>query len=118
MNTDELIERYGQDYLNEVGSDWEDYIHEMDDLKYYLESEDLNWLLNRMYFGGQYLGDFRSSETFNPNADYYVVNAYGNFFSIDEYYINEWVKEKVEYLGNGIEEFLQWCEENGYTTEE
>lgn len=56
---DEMIEEYGEEYLNDVGRDWEDYIHEMDDLQYYLQKEDLNWLLNRMYFDGQYIkGDF------------------------------------------------------------
>ena len=73
---DEMAEEYGEEYLNDVGRDWEDYIHDMDDLEYYLEKEDLNWLLNRIYFGGQYYnGDFHAKETFDPNEEYYVVNG-------------------------------------------
>ena len=112
---DEMVEEYGEEYLNDVGNDWEDYIHNMDDLEYYLEKEDLNWLLNRMYYGGQYIkGDFNTKETFDPNEEYYVVNAYGNFYSLPEYYKNDFVKDKIEYLDDGEESFYNWCVDNGY----
>lgn len=112
---DEMVEEYGEEYLNDVGSDWEDYIHDMDDLEYYLEKEDLNWLLNRIYHGGQYYnGDFHTKDTFDPNEEYYVVNAYGNFYSLSEYNKNDFIKDKVEYLDNGEESFYDWCVEQGY----
>lgn len=111
----EMVEDYGEEYLNEVGSDWEDYVHTMDDLEYYLEKEDLNWLLNRIYFGGQYInGDFNTKETFDPNEEYYVVNGYGNFYSLSEYYKNDFIKDKIEELNDGEESFYDWCIEEGY----
>lgn len=112
---DEMVEDYGEEYLNEVGSDWEDYVHNMDDLEYYLEKEDLNWLLNRIYYGGQYIkGDFNTKETFDPNEEYYVVNGYGNFYSLSEYYKNDFIKDKIEELNDGEESFYDWCVEQGY----
>lgn len=112
---DEMVEDYGEEYLNEVGSDWEDYVHNMDDLEYYLEKEDLNWLLNRIYYGGQYIkGDFNTKETFDPNEEYYVVNGYGNFYSLSEYYKNDFIKDKIEELNDGEESFYDWCVEEGY----
>lgn len=112
---DKMIEDCGEEYLNEVGYDWEDYVHNMDDLDYYLEKEDLNWLLNRIYYGGQYIkGNFNTKETFDPNEEYYVVNAYGNFYSLSEYYKNDFIKDKIEELNDGEESFYDWCVKEGY----
>ena len=118
MNYDinELIENYGEDYLNETAGSWEDYVHTMDDLEYYLESEGLEWILCRMYYGGVWTNNgFDSSQTFNPLDDYYVVNAYGNFFSMNEYAKAPWIREKIEEWGT--DDFIQWCSEQGYIEE-
>lgn len=52
---------------------------------------------------------FVSKETFDPNEEYYVVNGYGNFYSLSEYYKNDFIKDKVEYLDDGEESFYNWC---------
>ena len=108
---DELIENYGALYLNEVGDTWEDMLNNVDDMQYYLERESIDWLLARVCYGGQYNHKgFDGSQTFDPSCEYYVVSAYGNFYSIDEHFITKWLKEKIEEYG--VEEFRQWCTEN------
>lgn len=112
---EEMVKQYGDEYLSEIASDWEDYLHEMEDIEYYLEKEDIVWVLQRCYYGGVWTKNgFNTKESFNPNESYYVVNAYGNFYSISDYYINDWRKDKIENLDNGEESFYDWCVNNGY----
>lgn len=114
-NIDELLSSYGQEYLSETG-DYEYSICDMEELEYFLQDNDLEWLLNRMYFGGIWRrGEYNSNDTFNPNDPWFVINAYYNFFSLSEYDYDDYVKTKVE--ERGIDEFIQWCSEQGYIEE-
>jgi hypothetical protein len=67
----------------------------MEDLKYYTEGQDTDWLLNRIYFG--YDGDSKEGE-FCPLREYFYFNAYGSLVStdyidytdrLDEYYVED-----------------------------
>lgn len=111
---DDMLSQYGIEFLQEKHEDFQDCVNYMDDLQYILESEGLEWLLDRLYFGGQWIrGDFNSKETFDHHDEYFVVNGYGNFYSLSDYYLDDYVKDTVESVYDE-EEFYDWCVEQGY----
>lgn len=111
---DEMLKQYGIEYMSENASDNQDCVNYMEDLEYAIQSEGLDWLLDRLYFGGQWMrGDFNSKETFNHHEEYFVVNGYGNFYSLSDYYLDDYVKDTIENV-YGEEEFYNWCVEQGY----
>ena len=106
---DEMIEECGNIYLYDKATDWTDYAHDMDDLPIYLEGEDLWWLLDRLYNGGAYdENKFANNSRFDYSEDFFIVNTYGNFFSISNEYLSDFVKEKIEEMSDE-KDFYKWC---------
>lgn len=111
---DDMLKQYGIEYLSENSSDSQDCVNYMEDLQYIMESQGLEWLLDRLYYGGQWIrGDFNTKETFDHHEEYFVVNGYGNFYSLSDYYLDDYVKDTIENV-YGEEEFYNWCVEQGY----
>ena len=111
---DKMLEDYGIEYMSENSNDDQDRINYMEDLEYVMESQGLDFLLDRLYFGGQWMrGDFNSKETFNHQENYFVVNAYGNFYSLADYWVDDYVKDTIENV-YGEEKFYDWCVDEGY----
>lgn len=111
---DEMLKQYGIEYMSENASDNQDCVNYMEDLEYVMEAEGLDFLLDRLYFGGQWIrGDFNSKETFDHHEEYFVVNGYGNFYSLSDYYLDDYIKDIIENV-YGEEEFYDWCVEQGY----
>ena len=97
---DDMLDDYGMEYLQENDSDNEPFEMEM-------LSEIWNDPLEavtRTFYGGRYGFD---RDSFNPNDDYFRVNAYGNGESIP--YLDDYLKDVID-----EESFYDWCVEQGY----
>lgn len=104
---EEMLEEYGISYLDDVNpEDAPQYLSEAD---VYVESQGLEWVLNRVLYGGQWFADDYQFEKFDAQAEYFVVNGYGNWFSLDDYHLPQYLKWIIE-----EDEFKTWCLENGY----
>ena len=102
---DEMIEDYGFEYLSEKNPDSEPYsMDEFNELTNY--ADDPLEAITRAFYGGRY--GFKN-DSFNPNDEYFAYNRVGNFISIKDYDINDYLKENTD-----EEEFFDWCVEQGY----
>ena len=97
---EDMLNDYGMEYLQENDSDNEP-----------LEIDMLGEIWNdpleavtRTFYGGRYGFD---RDSFNPNDDYFRVNAYGNGESIP--YLEDYLKDIID-----EESFYDWCVEQGY----
>ena len=97
---EDMLDDYGMEYLQENDSDNEP-----------LEIDMLGEIWNdpleavtRTFYGGRYGFD---RDSFNPNDDYFRVNAYGNGESIP--YLEDYLKDIID-----EESFYDWCVEQGY----
>ena len=97
---DDMLDDYGMEYLQENDSDNEPL--EMDMLGE-IWNDPLE-AVTRTFYGGRYGFD---RDSFNPNDDYFRVNAYGNGESIP--YLDDYLKDIID-----EESFYDWCVEQGY----
>lgn len=97
---DDMLDDYGMEYLQENDSDDEPL--EMDMLGE-IWNDPLE-AVTRTFYGGRYGFD---RDSFNPNDDYFRVNAYGNGESIP--YLEDYLKDMID-----EESFYDWCVEQGY----
>ena len=97
---EDMLDDYGMEYLQETSS--EDEPLEMDMLGEIWD--DPLEAVTRTFYGGRY-GFERDS--FNPNDDWFRVNAYGNGESIP--YLDDYLKDMID-----EESFYDWCVEQGY----
>ena len=97
---EDMLNDYGMEYLQENDSDNEPFEMEMlgDIWNDPLEA------VNRTFYGGRYGFD---RDSFNPNDNYFRVNAYGNGESIP--YLDDYLKDIID-----EESFYDWCVEQGY----
>lgn len=99
-----LIEEYGQDFLYDKSED--DILYSMDSFDEFFEGVSPLEAVTRTFYGGRYKWD---DEPFNPNDEYFYINAYGNYYSVNEY-------DKLDYLQSCIgymkEEFIEWLKDN------
>lgn len=102
---DEMIEDYGFEYLSEKDPDSEPYsMDEFNELTSY--ADDPLEAITRAFYGGRY--GFKN-DSFNPNDEYFAYNGYGNLISINDYDINDYLKEHID-----ESYFYDWCVEQGY----
>ena len=102
---DEMIEDYGFEYLSEKDPDSEPYsMDEFNELTSY--ANDPLEAITRAFYGGRY--GFKN-DSFNPNDEYFAYNGYGNLVSIQDYDINDYLKEHID-----ESYFYDWCVEEGY----
>ena len=102
---DEMIEDYGFEYLSEKDPDSEPYdMGEFNELTSY--RDDPLEAITHAFYGGRY--GFKN-DSFNPNDEYFVYNGYGNLISIQDYDINDYLKEHID-----EPYFYDWCVEEGY----
>lgn len=110
----DLLEKFGQEYLSEKDPDKEP----MDLESYFDEYIPTPYEAVRAAFYGydwnpfiemDRNGDHRARESFNPNRTYFAFNGAGNLVSIDE-------RDLIYYLYDEIDEdyFYSWCQEMGY----
>ena len=97
---EDMLDDYGMEYLQENDSDNEPL--EMDMLGE-IWNDPLE-AVTRTFYGGRYGFD---RDSFNPNDDYFRVNAYGNGESIP--YLDDYLKDMID-----EESFYDWCVEQGY----
>ena len=97
---EDMLDDYGMEYLQENDSDNEPL--EMDMLCE-IWNDPLE-AVTRTFYGGRYGFD---RDSFNPNDDYFRVNAYGNGESIP--YLDDYLKDIID-----EESFYDWCVEQGY----
>ena len=97
---EDMLDDYGMEYLQENDSDNEPL--EMDMLGE-IWNDPLE-AITRTFYGGRYGFD---RDSFNPNDNYFRVNAYGNAESIP--YLDDYLKDMID-----EELFYDWCVEQGY----
>lgn len=97
---EDMLDDYGMEYLQENDSDNEPL--EMDMLGE-IWNDPLE-AVTRTFYGGRH--GF-NNDSFNPNDDYFRVNAYGNAESIP--YLEDYLKDIID-----EESFYDWCVEQGY----
>ena len=97
---EDMLDDYGMEYLQEEQSDDEPL--EMDMLGEIWD--DPLEAITRTFYGGRYGFD---KDSFNPNDDYFRVNAYGNGESIP--YLDDYLKDMID-----EESFYDWCVDQGY----
>lgn len=97
---EDMLDDYGMEYLQENDSD--NVPLEMDMLGE-IWNDPLE-AVTRTFYGGRH--GF-NNDSFNPNDDYFRVNAYGNAESIP--YLEDYLKDIID-----EESFYDWCVEQGY----
>ena len=81
-----------REYLNEING-YDDEIYTLDDLDMIVEGQDAYWLLCRAFYGD-----------FNPTADYFKFDGYGNIKSIFSYELSSYID---------MEDIAEYCVDNG-----
>lgn len=89
--TDSELLSIHREYLNETNG-YDDEIYTLDDLDMIAEGQDAYWLLCRAFYGD-----------FNPTADYFKFDGYGNIKSIFSYELPSYV---------GMEDIAEYCVDN------
>lgn len=105
-----LIDEYGREYLIEEQPD--DQVFDLDDdgIKTACGDDALN-IVQRAFYGGRYRFE---QDPFNPNDEYFYMNAYGNMYSLKDYDLHDYLEETID----GKDDFIEWCVNNGYVTED
>ena len=87
MTTSELVSLHNE-YCY-AANNYDDEIMNSDRLDEICDGQDATWIANRVYFG-----------EYHPQASYIKFNAYGNFQSIFEYEISQYIDETAiaEYI--------------------
>lgn len=89
--TDSELLNVHREYLNETNG-YDDEIYTLDDLDMIAEGQDAYWLLCRAFYGD-----------FNPTADYFKFNGYGNIQSIFSYELSSYID---------MEDMAEYCVDN------
>lgn len=89
--TDSELLSVHREYLNETNG-YDDEIYTLDDLDMIAEGQDAYWLLCRAFYGD-----------FNPTADYFKFNGYGNIQSIFSYELSSYID---------MEDIAKYCVDN------
>lgn len=108
--TDSDLLSVHREYCEQVNA-YDDTIYSMDEFNEIMSGQDADWIANRIYYGD-----------YNPTADYFRFNGYGNIESvfsfqlsehIDTDTIAEWITEHENALYNDeIQEILDEFEED------
>lgn len=87
----------------------DDELISMDELNEYMSGKDAMDVILSAFNGYDY-NPYHSehSEPFNPNRDWFYLNAYGNLVSVDDRDREEYYKRCVN-----MEEFAEWLIDNG-----
>lgn len=139
MFKDEAVKKI-LNYFEENEDDFNDAIQALDDYNGYLNDDRIYpmYLLNEFYAGtdpdeilrrafygynGDYINDSGNHpEPFNPNADYFYFNGYGNLVStnyidysdrLDEWFINTYIDEypALWNVPEAVEDIIESIEE-------
>lgn len=81
METHDLISLHNE-YRQAVNG-FDDMIYSMDDLDMLCEGQDAHWIACRVYYGD-----------FNPNDDFVMFTGYGNFRSLNDYNVTDYIYEE------------------------
>lgn len=102
--TDSDLLAVHREYCERVNA-YDDTIYSMDEFNEIMSGQDAEWVANRIYYGD-----------YNPTADYFRFNGYGNIesvfsFQLSEYIdtdtMSEWITEHEDALYNDeIQEIL------------
>ena len=90
LTDDELLNVH-REYLKETNG-YDDKIYTLDDLDMIAEGQDAYWLLCRAFYGD-----------FNPTADYFKFDGYGNIQSIFSYELSSYID---------MEDIAEYCVDN------
>lgn len=90
LKESELLSVHNE-YLNEING-YDDEIYTLDDLDMIAEGKDAYWLLCRAFYGN-----------FNPTADYFRFDGYGNIQSIFSYELSSYIN---------MEDIAEYCVDN------
>ena len=103
----ELIERYGQEFLEE--NDPDSAPRAMSEIE---ENFSVSDALMSAFFGYDFTpNNFKdkNEDKFNPNQDYFALNGYGNFISIDNRFLDSYLNENID-----EDSFIEWLDDKGY----
>lgn len=78
METTDLIQLHNE-YCDAVNG-YDNHIYHMDDLDLLCEGQDAHWIACRAIFGD-----------FNANDDYIMFDGYGNFRTLNDYNVNNYI---------------------------
>lgn len=108
----ELVRQYGVEYMEENNM-YDEMPNEMEMLNEYTQYDALE-AITRAFYGYRWSGVEKDErEEFNPNDEYFAFNAYGNLISIPDYWYDEYLQSFI-----GEDEFIEWCQEQGYIDED
>ena len=111
----DLLDEYGNEYLGEILD--EGVIIPMEEFDTEFQDKTPSEIAMNLFFGGQYAyenGTFgKTTQSFNPNHEYFAFDAYDNPYSIH-------ADDRLSYLDYEIDKdyFIEWCRENGYLDNE
>lgn len=110
---EELLKQYGNEYLQEHNGD--NCVYMMDEIQEFITDV---WEALRSSFNGYDWcpgadNDRELRWQFNPNKEYFAFNGYGNLVSIDENYLTAYLDLHIDQ-----EDFVEWCQEQGYIDED
>ena len=104
----DLISEYGIEFLDEKHPD----LAPQDNDTVFgniTDSQSARDLVTNCLFGGQFLTDFDYNVPINIGSEYFVTDGEGHLFSIEEQYLENYITDKIP-----EDEFIVWCEEQGY----
>ena len=104
---DELLKEYGRQFLEEESDDG---VYDMD--SYNLTAacgDDAMDIVQRVIWGGRHENP---EAKFDPSAEYFYVDGYGNLMSLRERDLNGYLHDQVHDY-----DFAKWCVRNGYVDE-
>lgn len=110
VSYDEMLDQYAYDYITDMNG--EEQVYEMDLLEEELSNRNALDVFTAALYAYQYDGkdDWEGhSKDFNLNDEYYAIDAYGHYVSMNE-------RERLEWYDRSIDDnyFIDWLIENGY----
>lgn len=104
MQYEDLRDEYGMMFLQEVDPDSAVYF--MDSLGEILDGLDVFTIVKMVAYGGRYDYTVRDEgNVFNPMAEYFAFDGYGNLMSIEEHQIVKYLDECIS--SNDFENWLR-----------
>lgn len=105
-----LIDSYAQEYLDNEQSEDAPMPLDEDNISVMAGNDCLNAIC-RAFFGSRFNYE---NDNFNPNDEFFYVNAYGNFVSIrDKNDLHDYIVSILD-----TESFLQYCIDNDFVNED
>lgn len=103
MNYEDLRDKYGMVFLQEADPD--SAVYSMDSLGEMLDGSDVFTIVEMVAYGGRYDYPVREGDVFNPRAEYFAFDGYGNLMSVEEHQLAKYLDENISL--NAFENWLR-----------